>query len=145
MKHIKLVSWNVNGLRAAVKKDFFASLEKLDADVIGLQETKLQADQRTQAMRDLDGYDAHWAYATVKKGYSGTVVYTRIPGKEVKTGIGIDRYDNEGRIVELDFGDFIFFNIYFPNGQMSDERLAYKLDSISAIFFLRSQPFIFFS
>jgi len=128
MKRIKLVSWNVNGLRAAVKKDFFASLEKLDADVVGLQETKLQADQRTKAIRNLEGYEAHWAYATVKKGYSGTVVYTRSPGKGVKAGIGIDRYDAEGRIVEVDFGDFIFFNIYFPNGQMSDERLAYKLD-----------------
>jgi exodeoxyribonuclease III len=128
MKRIKLVSWNVNGLRAALKKDFFASLEKLDADVIGLQETKLQADQRTDAMINIAGYESHWSFASVKKGYSGTAVYIRPNYGDVKTGIGIDRYDAEGRIVEIDFGDFIFFNVYFPNGQMSDDRLAYKLD-----------------
>jgi exodeoxyribonuclease-3 len=128
MKRIKLVSWNVNGLRAAMKKDFPASLEKLDADVVGLQETKLQADQRTAAMIDIDGYASHWSYASTKKGYSGTAVYTRPDIEAVTTGIGIDRFDAEGRIIEVDFGDFIFFNIYFPNGQMSDERLNYKLD-----------------
>jgi exodeoxyribonuclease-3 len=128
MRTIKLVSWNVNGLRAAMKKDFIDSFNKLDADIVGLQETKLQADQRTEAMIHVADYASHWSYATVKKGYSGTAVYARIPGGEVKTGIGIDRYDAEGRIIEVDFGDFIFFNIYFPNGQMSDERLAYKLD-----------------
>jgi len=128
MKRIKLVSWNVNGLRAAMKKDFLESFEKLDADVIGLQETKLQADQRTKSMINRAGYDSHWSYASVKKGYSGTAVYTRLENGGIKTGIGIDRYDAEGRIVEIDFGDFIFFNIYFPNGQMNDDRLAYKLD-----------------
>ncbi len=128
MERIKLVSWNVNGLRAAMKKDFPESFKNLDADVIGLQETKLQADQRTDAMIDVDGYASHWSYASVKKGYSGTAVYTRHKSGAVKTGIGIDRYDAEGRIIEIDFGDFIFFNIYFPNGQMNDDRLTYKLD-----------------
>ena len=127
MKRIKLVSWNVNGLRAAVKKDFLESFKKLDADVIGLQETKLQADQRTAEMLNLDGYESHWSYASVKKGYSGTAVYARPSIGAVKTGIGIDRYDDEGRIIEIDFDDFIFFNLYFPNGQMNAERLAYKL------------------
>ena len=128
MRRIKLVSWNVNGLRAVMKKDFLESFKQLDADVMGLQETKLQADQRTEAMINIKGYDSHWSYASVKKGYSGTAVYTRGACGEVKTGIGIDRYDAEGRIVEIDCGGFIFFNIYFPNGQMSDDRLAYKLD-----------------
>ena len=128
MRRIKLVSWNVNGLRAAMKKDFLESLKTLNADVVGLQETKLQADQRTDAMLTMDGYATHWSYASVKKGYSGTAVYTRENSEKVKTEIGIDRYDAEGRIVELDYGDFVFFNVYFPNGQMSDDRLAYKLD-----------------
>jgi exodeoxyribonuclease-3 len=128
MRRMKLVSWNVNGLRAVLKKDFFESFKTLDADVVGLQETKLQADQRTDQMLKVAGYDSHWSYASTKKGYSGTAVYTRNATGEVKNGIGIDRYDAEGRIVEIDFGDFIFFNIYFPNGQMNDDRLAYKLD-----------------
>jgi len=128
MRRIKLVSWNVNGLRAVMKKDFLESFQKLDADIVGLQETKLQADQRTEAMIAVAGYDSHWSYASVKKGYSGTAVYTRPECRAVKNGIGIDRYDDEGRIVEIDCGDFIFFNIYFPNGQMNDDRLAYKLD-----------------
>ena len=128
MRRIKLVSWNVNGLRAAMKKNFLESIKTLDADIVGLQETKLQADQRTKAMIGIDDYASHWSYASTKKGYSGTAVYTRPACRDVKTGIGIDRYDAEGRIIEIDCGDFIFFNIYFPNGQLNDERLAYKLD-----------------
>ncbi len=127
-KRIRLISWNVNGLRAALKKDFFQSFKKLDADIIGLQETKLQEDQRTDEMLSVDGYESHWAFSTLKKGYSGTAVYSRIPFKQVKTGIGKPEYDREGRIIEMDFDDFVFFNIYFPNGQMSAERLQYKLD-----------------
>jgi exodeoxyribonuclease III len=127
-KSINLVSWNVNGLNAAMKKGFVASVAHLDADVVALQETKLQEAKLTPAMRDLDGYESFWSFSTVKKGYSGTAVYTRIEPKDVRYGIGIERFDAEGRIVEVDFGDFIFFSVYFPNGQMSDERLAYKLD-----------------
>ncbi len=127
-KRIKLYSWNVNGLRAVVKKDFFASVESLDADVLALQETKLQEAQLTNEMREIPGYQSHFAFASVKKGYSGVATYTRKSPKQVKLGMGIERFDAEGRIIELDLGDFIFFNIYFPNGQMSDERLQYKLD-----------------
>ncbi|MEJ2155828.1 MAG: exodeoxyribonuclease III [Desulfobacteraceae bacterium] len=127
-KRIKLYSWNVNGLRAAIKKDFFASVQSLDADVLGLQETKIQEDQLTDEMREIPGYTSYFSHASVKKGYSGVAAYSRIAPKQVQYGMGIERYDAEGRIIELDFGDFIFFNIYFPNGQMSDERLQYKLD-----------------
>jgi exodeoxyribonuclease III len=127
-KKIKLYSWNVNGLRAAIKKDFFASVQSLDADVLGLQETKIQADQLTDEMREIPGYSAYFAHASVKKGYSGVAAYSRLAPRQARYGMGIERYDAEGRIVELDFGDFIFFNIYFPNGQMSEERLQYKLD-----------------
>lgn len=96
--------------------------------MVVLQETKLQEDQLTDEMISLDNYESYWSYSTVKKGYSGVAAFTRIKPKEVKTGINISRYDAEGRILELDFGDFILFNVYFPNGQMSDERLQYKLD-----------------
>ena len=133
-KNIKLISWNVNGLRAAVKKDFFVSLQQLDADIVALQETKLQQHQLTDDLIGIDGYEAHWSHATVKKGYSGVGTYVRIKPSSVKSGIGVARFDDEGRILEMDFDDFVFFNVYFPNGQMNEERLQYKLDFYEAFF-----------
>lgn len=133
-KSIKLISWNVNGLRAIVKKDFFDQLEQMDADIVGLQETKLQAPQLSEAMQTVQGYHAFWSHASVKKGYSGVGTYTRIQPTEVRTGIGVPQFDDEGRILEMDFGDFIFFNVYFPNGQMNSDRLKYKLDFYEKFF-----------
>jgi exodeoxyribonuclease-3 len=133
-KRISLISWNVNGLRAAVKKDFFGSFKQLEADIVALQEIKLQSPQLTHEMTDIQGYESHWSHATVKKGYSGVGTYTRIKPKSVKHGIGQPKYDDEGRILEMDFDDFVFFNVYFPNGQMSEERLQYKLDFYEAFF-----------
>jgi exodeoxyribonuclease-3 len=133
-KSLNLVSWNVNGLRAVMKKDFTTSVARLDADVLGIQETKLQASQLTPAMTDLAGYTSYWSHAITKKGYSGVGVYSRLEPRDVRYGIGIPQFDDEGRILELDFGNFVFFNVYFPNGQMSDERLQYKLDFYEAFF-----------
>ena len=133
-KKIKLISWNVNGLRAAMKKDFAKSFAQMDADILAVQETKLQAPQLTDEMTNFEGYQSYWSHANVKKGYSGVVTYTRLAPETVKYGIGEPRYDHEGRIVEMDFGEFIFFNVYFPNGQMSEERLQYKLDFYEAFF-----------
>jgi len=127
-KVIKLVSWNVNGLRAALQKDFLQSLFKMDADVFAIQETKLQEEQLTEEIKNISGYASYYSHSTVKKGYSGVAVYTKAKPQTVKYGIGIPRFDDEGRIIEMDFGDFLFFNIYFPNGQMSEDRLQYKLD-----------------
>ncbi len=127
-KRIKLVSWNVNGLRAVMKKGFTDTLHKLDADIFSLQEIKLQAPQLTETMRQISPYESCWSYSTIKKGYSGVATYTKILPVSVKNGMGIPEYDDEGRILEIDFNDFILFNIYFPNGQMSEERLKYKLD-----------------
>jgi exodeoxyribonuclease-3 len=127
-RSIRLVSWNVNGLRAVWKKGFSATVDSMGADVLAIQETKLQAEQLSEEMRSLPGYASYWSHATVKKGYSGVGVYCRIPPRQVKEGIGIPLYDREGRILELDFGDFVFYNVYFPNGQMGEERLNYKLD-----------------
>jgi len=131
---IKLISWNVNGYRAVMKKAFLASLRSLDADIVGLQETKLQKDQLTPAMQSIDGYEAAFSFATSKKGYSGVAAYSRLSPKAVRNGMDIPRFDEEGRIVELEFDAFTFFNVYFPNGQMSDERLQYKLDFYQAFF-----------
>ena len=133
-KDIKLVSWNVNGLRAVWKKGFMESFQSLDADIVALQETKIQDPQITDEMRAVPGYESHWSCATEKKGYSGVGVYTRIPARSARRGIGVPEFDNEGRILELDFGDFLFYNVYFPNGQMSEERLRYKLDFYKAFF-----------
>jgi len=116
-KTIRLISWNVNGLRAVMKKDFIKSVNKIDGDIIALQETKLQEHQRTDEMMNLDGYQSHWSYASSKKGYSGVATYSRIQPDHVKTGIGIDRYDNEGRILEMDFKDFVFLMSIFQTAQ----------------------------
>lgn len=131
---IRLVSWNVNGYRAVMKKDFLASIKTLNADIVGLQETKLQEAQLTQAMKEIDGYQAAFSFSTLKKGYSGVAAYSRLTPKVVRNGIGDPRFDDEGRIVALEFDAFTFFNVYFPNGQMSDARLQYKLDFYRAFF-----------
>ena len=133
-KRIKLVSWNVNGLRAVMKKDFFASFQQMDADIFAIQETKIQENQLTDEMKNIAGYESCWAHASVKKGYSGVGTYYRLKPQRVNTELGIPEFDQEGRVIELDFDDFIFFNVYFPNGQMSDERLQYKLDFYQKFF-----------
>ena len=133
-KKIKLISWNVNGIRAVVKKDFHKSFKLLNADIFAVQETKLQESQLTDDLKKINPYDSFWSHAKVKKGYSGVVTYSRLKPKNVKYGMGIVKFDDEGRILEMDFDDFIFFNVYFPNGQMSEERLQYKLDFYESFF-----------
>ncbi|PIE65024.1 MAG: exodeoxyribonuclease III [Desulfobacterales bacterium] len=131
---MKLISWNVNGLRAVYKKEFIASVVQMNPDVLALQETKLQADQRTEQMLNPDGYHSHWSYATMKKGYSGVALYERVTPVSVRNGFGHERFDVEGRVLEMDLGAFILFNVYFPNGQKDEERLAYKLDFYQEFF-----------
>ncbi len=123
---MKLVSWNVNGLRAAWKKGFaeFAAAE--GPDVLCLQETKIQPDQLTDEMKGLLDYRAHWSFAE-KKGYSGVVTYSKPAPLAVVTAGGTLALDTEGRIVHTEFPDFHLFNVYFPNGGMGPERLAHKL------------------
>jgi exodeoxyribonuclease-3 len=131
---LKLISWNVNGLRAVMQKDFLKSVSGLDADVVAIQETKLQQAQLDDRMTRIPGYESFWSHCGGKKGYSGVAAYTRVKPGRVSAGIGEPRFDAEGRIIEMDFGAFVFFNIYFPNGQMSEERLQYKLDFYTALF-----------
>jgi exodeoxyribonuclease-3 len=131
---ITLVSWNVNGLRAAAQKVFHGSAAAMNADIVAIQETKLQGAQLTPALSDLPGYTSFWSHCEVKKGYSGVGVYTRIAPRAVRHGIGQPRFDGEGRILELDFDRFVLLNVYFPNGGMSEERLQYKLDFYEAFF-----------
>ena len=127
-RKIKIVSWNVNGLRAVIKKDFSESVRNLDPDILLLQETKLQEHQRTDEMIHMESFESFWAYSTIKKGYSGVAAYSKLKPLKVTTSFSKPEIDDEGRIIQLDYNDFILFNIYFPNGQMSEERLQYKLD-----------------
>jgi exodeoxyribonuclease-3 len=133
-KNFKLISWNINGLRAAMQKDFPGSLRKLDADVVAIQETKLQQAQLEDAMARIPGYESCWSHCKMKKGYSGVGAYSRAAAIHIRDGFGEERFDMEGRVIEMDFGNFLFFNVYFPNGQMSPERLQYKLDFYEKFF-----------
>ena len=120
---MKLISWNVNGLRAVVGKGFADIFDSLDADFVCLQETKLQAGQI-----DLEflGYNSYWNYAD-KKGYSGTVIYTRHTPLSVTNGIGIDEHNHEGRVITLEMEDFYLVNVYVPNSQDGLRRLDYRM------------------
>jgi exodeoxyribonuclease III len=128
---LKLMSWNVNGLRAVWKKGFTDWLATAGPDIIGLQETKISADQLTPEMITLPGYTSYWAHAE-KKGYSGVAIYTRHTPIHVGYGLGDPQFDSEGRTLWADFGDWVFYTIYYPNGQRSDERLTYKLQFYDA-------------
>ncbi len=120
---MKLISWNVNGLRAALDKGFLESFRALDADVFCLQETKVQPGQVTL---DLPGYHQYWNYAE-KKGYSGTAIFTRQPALSVRYGMGVEEHDREGRMITLDMGDFYLLTVYTPNAQRELTRLPYRM------------------
>jgi len=119
----RLISWNVNGLRAVVGKDFVEIFKKLDADFFCLQETKMQAGQLDL---EFDGYRSYWNYAE-KKGYSGTAIFTRKEPLNVTLGIGIDEHDHEGRVITLEMENFYLVNVYVPNRQDGLRRLDYRM------------------
>ena len=120
---MKFVSWNVNGLRAVMKKGFMDTFAAIDADIFCLQETKLQEGQITM---DLPGYEQYWNYAD-RKGYSGTAIFTRIAPLSASYGMGIDEHDHEGRLITLEFPDFYFVTCYTPNSQSELARLPYRM------------------
>lgn len=121
---MKLISWNVNGLRACLKNGFLDFFNEVQADIFCIQETKMQ---EGQAEVVLDGYQQFWNSAE-KKGYSGTAVFTRINPISVQYGIGIDSHDHEGRVITLEFESFFLVNCYTPNTQQELKRLAYRLE-----------------
>lgn len=120
---MKFISWNVNGLRACVGKDFAQSFESLNADFFCLQETKMQAGQLEL---QFPGYTSYWNYAE-KKGYSGTAIYTRKEPLAVTYGIGIDEHDHEGRVITLEYDKFFLVTVYTPNSQEELRRLDYRM------------------
>ena len=121
---MKLISWNVNGLRACVTKGFMDFFAEADADIFCIQESKLQ---EGQIQLELPGYYQYWNYAG-KKGYSGTAVFTRQEPLSVSYGIGIEEHDQEGRVITLEFGDFYLVTVYTPNSQNELARLSYRME-----------------
>lgn len=123
MKNLTYISWNVNGLRACIKKGFLDAFEKLNADCFCLQETKLQPDQIDL---DLPGYHQYWNSA-VKKGYSGTAIFTKTKPIQVSYGMGIEEHDQEGRIITAEFDTHYLVTCYTPNSKRALERLDYRM------------------
>ncbi len=119
----KLISWNVNGLRACIEKGFLDFFKETNADIFCIQESKLQ---EGQIQLELEGYEQYWNYA-IKKGYSGTAIFTKIKPIASSCGIGMEEHDNEGRVITLEFEDYFLVNVYTPNSKRELERLDYRM------------------
>ncbi len=125
---MRLVCWNVNGIRALYRKGLLDWVRKDSPDILCLQETKAACDQLPKDLADIPGYESYFTSAEERPGYSGVALYTKIHPSKVEHGIGIDRFDNEGRTMIAHYKDFVLCNIYFPNGKASQERLDFKMD-----------------
>ena len=125
-KRLRLLSWNVNGIRAVHKKGALQWWLDEKPEIVCLQETKADESQVPVELRNIPGYHAHYA-SGVRKGYSGVALYARLKPARVRLGFGRDEFDREGRVIAAEYGAFTLFNVYFPNGKASKERLAYKL------------------
>ena len=128
---MRIISWNVNGIRAVEKKGFVSWMEKEDADMICIQETKARPEQLSGELKEIKPYFVYWASAK-KPGYSGVAIYTKTEPLAVKT-LGIDEFDDEGRVLQAVFKDFTLISAYFPNSQDAGKRLDYKLKFCDAI------------
>jgi len=124
---LNIVSWNVNGIRAIQKRGFLDWVHEAKPDVLALQETKVNDDTLPENLRDVPGYESHFSYASTRRGYSGVAVYSRASVVSATTSFGVPEWDDEGRHLIIDFGDFVLANVYFPNGRASGERLEYKM------------------
>ena len=124
---MKLYSWNVNGIRAAQKKGFLDWLHAEQPDLLTVQETKAWPEQLDPELRQPAGYHSWWVHAE-RKGYSGVGLYSKAEPRDVKLGLGIKKFDSEGRTIIADYGDFTLMSTYLPNGKGSAERLRYKMD-----------------
>jgi len=126
-----LYSWNVNGIRAAQKKGFREWLLAVEPDVLALQETKASPEQLDAELLEVPGYHVSWSSAD-RKGYSGVALYSKEEPRSIQTGLGIERFDTEGRTIIADYGDFVLLNAYFPNGSRDHSRVPYKLEYYDA-------------
>lgn len=128
----KFISWNVNGIRAAEKNGFIDFLIQSRADVFAIQETKAQPEQLSDQLKNVEGYQSYWCSAQ-KKGYSGVAVYTKVIPINISSGLGIKEFDQEGRVITLEYADYFFVNAYFPNAQEGLARIDYKIDFNDAL------------
>ncbi|MBD3290035.1 exodeoxyribonuclease III [candidate division KSB1 bacterium] len=131
MPKIRLLSWNVNGIRAVDRKNALDWFFEEKPDIFCLQETKAHPDQLPDRLTQMDGYHIFFSSAE-KKGYSGVALYTKIKPLKVKYGFGLEKFDNEGRVIIAEYDHFVLINVYFPNGKQSKERLQYKMDFYDA-------------
>jgi exodeoxyribonuclease-3 len=129
---MKLISWNVNGIRAVQKKNFLEWFNKASPDILCLQETKAHPDQLGFELTHPAGYHSFFNSPKLKRGYSGVVTYTKEKPLNIQEGMGIEEWDQEGRLIMTEFRNFILFNVYFPNGKASSERLNYKMEFYEA-------------
>lgn len=127
LSKFKILSWNVNGIRAVSKKGFIPWLEETSPEIICLQETKAWKEQLSDELINIDGYQSYFAEAQ-KKGYSGVAVYTKVEPLNVTVGLGVDEFDAEGRTLIVEYPNFVLYNIYYPNGKRDKGRLQYKMD-----------------
>ena len=124
---MKIISYNINGIRAAIKKGFLNWLDEVQPDILCVQETKAKIDQLGSSLIEDHGYHTFW-HSAIKPGYSGVATFSKEKPHFVQEGLGIERFDSEGRVLLTEHDDFLLYNIYFPNGQKDDVRLNYKLD-----------------
>ena len=124
---MRIFSWNVNGVRAIEKKGFLEWIDEEDPDIICIQETKAKIEQLGSSLIEDHGYHTYW-HSAERPGYSGVATFSKNEPFFVQEGLGIDRFDKEGRVLITEHANFLLFNIYFPNGQKDDTRLKYKLD-----------------
>ncbi|MBI2419757.1 MAG: exodeoxyribonuclease III [Ignavibacteriales bacterium] len=129
---VKILSWNVNGIRAILKKGFLDFVQLENPDILCLQETKASPEQLPDELLNIPGYQSYFSSSLVKKGYSGVAIYTKTEPVIVEHGYGIERFDAEGRIIIAQYDKFVLINNYYPNGKASDERLQYKMDFYDA-------------
>lgn len=129
---MKLISWNVNGLRSVGRNGFWGGVLAQSPDILCLQETKAEAEQLPDDLRSPAGYHAYFASSKLRKGYSGVAIYSKVEPERVEYGLGIKKFDDEGRTLVAYYPDFVLLNVYFPNGGGGPERFQYKLDFYDA-------------
>ena len=128
---MEIVTFNVNGLRAILKKNFMDWFKNQNPDILCLQEIKASKEQVNADIIEVEDYNVYWNSAE-RPGYSGVLTFSKEPPADIQFGLGIDRFDKEGRLIRTKFPEFTLLNVYFPNGKMSDERLKFKLDYYDA-------------
>lgn len=139
-KSIRIFTWNVNGVRAIHKKGFLDWLYSSNADILCIQETKVQYDQLPDELKEIKGYESYW-FSAIRKGYSGVCTVTKIKPLKTINGLGKPYFDDEGRVIFTEYENFVLANVYFPNGGRGPERVKYKLEFYDELFFFLEKKY----